>query len=740
MLQDEKWSKDFDPKLQNLLRELEAGLGSVLRRTDAAQAGVKYREDDIRAILSPNDEFQFWIERSQRGSKSSSKERACHFKELFEAIAYDYYNLDSLSLFEVVDLVETTQETVDEVWRQTEHEPFPQQRMQNLLDVIAGSLGRFVQKKLGTLNLWEDAFHIVKENLKAGIMICEQWVAACDHLTGQLWQRYTPHLWQNEKYVPETLGKLGKRLEEVLTIRTLHEKFTYFLPTGEQQALHLAQVFEPFAGLNPVHYNPYTEPLWKAAVCQYERIISPAEQKIASKLKTFLSEIQDSPQQLLQAFQKYKELVKRPSVSKELLLERETLLVKLQDSVRDYQTDFETRCHGVPGEASGPLAGKNLSEVVNNIVWVRQLQLKVDDAVKIAEALLSDLSGFRNFRRTADELLEQLKVYEQEQFDDWSRDIQSGLSNPKSGLCIQASSPVMELDHSDGALKIHYSDRLVTLLREVRQLSALGFVIPAKIQHASNTAQKFCKQAVILKQMAHFYNSIDQQMIPSQKPMMLQSALAFEQIIKHSKAEGQITWDNPKELEAYIKKLQSAAERLATENRKLRKWHINFTEKVVGLMNIDLLRQQQRWKDGLQELRAGFSSLESQGFLSRDMKAWRQHWNHQLYKALEHQYQMGLEALNENLPEINIDLTYKQGRLQFKPPFEEVRARYYREMKRFISIPNQFKGVSETDEECIFSVMTDRNASGFVTTFGKAEDLFRRLAEVSDQFKVPLIF
>ncbi|XP_015268586.1 PREDICTED: cytoplasmic dynein 2 heavy chain 1 [Gekko japonicus] len=735
LLKDEKWSKDFDPKLQNLLRELEAGLGSVLRRTDNVEKGAKYREDDVQAILSPNDEFQFWTERAQHGSKLCSKERASHFKELFEAIAYDYYNLDSLSLFEVVDLVETTQDTVDDVWRQTEHEPFPQLRMQNLLDVIAGSLGRFVQKKLGTLNLWEDAFHIVKENLKAGIMICEQWVAACDHLTGQLWQRYTPHLWQGEKYIPETLGKLGKRLEEVLTIRTLHEKLTYFLPTGEEQALHLAQVFEPFAGLNPVHYNPYTEPLWKAAVCQYERIIAPAEQKIASKLKKFLSEIQDSPQQLLQAFQKYKELVKRPSISKELLLERETLLVKLQDSVKDYRTDFETRCHGVPGDVSGPLAGKNLSEVVNNIVWVRQLELKVDDAVKIGEALLSDLPGFRNFRRTADDLLEQFKVYEQEQFDDWSRDIQTGLSNPKSGLCIQASNLVMELDHSDGALKIHYSDRLVILIREVRQLSAFGFVIPAKIQQASNIAQKFFKQAVILKQVAHFYNSIDQQMIPSQKPMMLQSALAFEQIIKHSKSEGPITWDNPKVLEAYIKKLQSAAERLATENRKLRKWHTTFAEKVVGLMNIDLLRQQQRWKDGLQELRAVFSGLEAQGFLSRDMKAWRLHWNHQLYKALEHQYQMGLEALNENLPEINIDLTYKQGRLQFKPPFEEVRARYYREMKRFISIPNQFRGVSETDEECIFSVMTERNASGFLTTFTKAENLFRRLAEVADQFK-----
>lgn len=59
---------------------------------------------------------------------------------------------------------------------------------------------------------------------------------------------------------------------------------------------------------------------------------------------------------------------------------------------------------------------------------------KVDDAIKIAEALLLDLSGFQNFRQTADDLLEQLKMYEQEQFDDWSRDIQTGLSNPKSGL------------------------------------------------------------------------------------------------------------------------------------------------------------------------------------------------------------------------------------------------------------------------------------------------------------------
>ncbi|XP_044933442.1 cytoplasmic dynein 2 heavy chain 1 isoform X4 [Mustela putorius furo] len=739
LLKDQEWSGNFDPKLQNLLSELETGLGIVLRRSDINSSKLKFKEDDTRGILTPSDEFQFWVEQAHRGNKQISKERASYFKELFETIAREFYNLDSLSLLEVVDLVETTRDVVDDVWRQTEHDHYPESRMLHLLDIIGGSFGRFVQKKLGTLNLWEDPYYLVKDNLKAGISVCEQWVTACNHLTGQVWQRYVPHLWKKEKYFPETLDKLGKRLEEVLAVRTIHEKLLYFLPAGEEKIICLARVFEPFTGLNPVQYNPYTEPLWKAAVSQYEKIIAPAEQKIAGKLKNYISEIQDSPQQLLQAFLKYKELVKRPAISKELMLERETLLARLVDSVKDFRLDFENRCRGVPGETSGPLSGKNLSEVVNNIVWVRQLELKVDDTIKIAEALLSDLSGFRSFHRSAEDLLDQFKLYEQEQFDDWSRDIQSGLSDSRSGLCIEANSRIMELDPNDGSLKVHYSDRLVVLLREVRQLSALGFVIPAKIQQVANIAQKFCKQAIILKQVAHFYNSIDQQMIQSQRPMMLQSALAFEQIIKNSKAgsggKSQITWDNPKELEGYIQKLQNAAQRLATENRKLRKWHTTFCEKVVVLMNVDLLRQQQRWKDGLQELRTGLASVEAQGFQASDMRAWKQHWDHQLYKALEHQYQMGLEALNENLPEISVDLTYKQGRLQFRPPFEEIRAKYYREMKRFIGIPNQFRGVGEVGAESLFSVMIDRNASGFLTIFSKAEDLFRRLSAVLQQHK-----
>ena len=41
------------------------------------------------------------------------------------------------------------------------------------------------------------------------------------------------------------------------------------------------------------------------------------------------------------------------------------------------------------------------------------------------------------------------------------------------------------------------------------------------------------------------------------------------------------------------------------------------------------------------------------------MKPWKLHWDIQLYKALEHQYQLGLEVLNENLPEIKVELVFR---------------------------------------------------------------------------------
>lgn len=78
---------------------------------------------------------------------------------------------------------------------------------------------------------------------------------------------------------------------------------------------------------------------------------------------------------MLREFQKYKELVRRQSLAKELLTERETLLGALLMHVKAIRDDFVSRSgHG--GNKQPP-KGKNLPETVNNIVWVRQLEAKV---------------------------------------------------------------------------------------------------------------------------------------------------------------------------------------------------------------------------------------------------------------------------------------------------------------------------------------------------------------------------
>lgn len=49
-----------------------------------------------------------------------------------------------------------------------------------------GDLGRYVQRKLSGVKIFAEPFLSVKENLKTGVSICEQWVVACEHLTGQV--------------------------------------------------------------------------------------------------------------------------------------------------------------------------------------------------------------------------------------------------------------------------------------------------------------------------------------------------------------------------------------------------------------------------------------------------------------------------------------------------------------------------------------------------------------------------
>ena len=225
LLRDVKWSKNIDPKIQTLLTELEAGLGSVLRRhgkvgTEIGKSSTSL-DSTLSGILTPSDEFQYWAESSMSSSKLSSRERAQYFQELFQSIVTEFANLDALSFSDTLELVEVTQDTLDDLWKQTDHNPpYPEERMRHLLEVICGAFSRFVQRKLGQLDIWSGQFTHIRASLQDGLTVCEKWSAVAEMLTTQFWKQYVLHPWKGGAFVSPTLTQFIQRLEEVCVYST----------------------------------------------------------------------------------------------------------------------------------------------------------------------------------------------------------------------------------------------------------------------------------------------------------------------------------------------------------------------------------------------------------------------------------------------------------------------------------------------------------------------------------------
>jgi dynein heavy chain 2 len=334
------------------------------------------------------------------------------------------------------------------------------------------------------------------------------------------------------------------------------------------------------------------------------------------------------------------------------------------------------------------------------------------------------------------DLSRSLRKYESSQLDTWVS-ITTDFVKSEQARGKANSNRLLELDQVDGSLKVNFDESLVLLIREVRQLTSLGLSVPGLILQTAEKAQKYYRYGTILKQVAHFYNTIHEQMLPSQFSMLLGHAKAFEKLIKEPKVANSnkdLSWDNAADVDDYIARLQNAASNLTSENRRLRKLHANITETVVKLFDIDLVKPhtKNKWKEHLATIRSSVSLAEEGGINPEHTMIWRNHWDYQLYKVLEYQYRVSLESLNESLPEIKVDLIFQQQKLQFRPAFENIRANYYRDMKNIINIPTSFRGLGDTD---IFSKMVDRNPTSLAIVYQKTELLFRNLSAVYDSFQ-----
>ena len=86
LLKDGKWSENFNPKLQTLLSELEAGLATVVRKQELSGSKKKplEKETNVGGTLTPQDAFRYWADAAVSGYDLSDRERATYFQEQFQ--------------------------------------------------------------------------------------------------------------------------------------------------------------------------------------------------------------------------------------------------------------------------------------------------------------------------------------------------------------------------------------------------------------------------------------------------------------------------------------------------------------------------------------------------------------------------------------------------------------------------------------------------------------------------------
>lgn len=749
LLENEAMSEALPNRVKQLLVDLQTSLSTSLSQISMAGRGPSAGDlDNFSDIYSPADEFGVW--------RKFKEDRRSPYRSLAKTVDAAFADIDaftdvkSLDPSGLADLIDRTFDALNNIWNADSSDgySYPQSRMAHVFDLLGKEIFMYVQRRLADCDLWGENNGRVKTQLSNSARLLEQWCEVPRRLTSTFWSSGS-HAWRSRYHEDVLCTSFARRLDQIVGLLTIADELKQIIPSSERSGFNFDRLFDPLKAMNPLFYNPYTEPQWNQAVKEFERRVDPIESAVASKFRRDIAPYMDNAQMLLEEFLKCKNLMNRPNIRRSTATERETLMTLLREKVKqmenaidkgeilaDGSDDEESKSgHGNDTGLNFRLGGKSSSQLVSIVIRLRQIGAKVADIFSTSKSLFEDLDGFSRYSAQCESVLSKVKAEQDSRFDNWLQDVNQKVADDDASMQLSGSL----LGWKEGILVVNFPESIVRFLRDYRQLDELGFELPKPggkrrtIADFAMDCEKYLRFGILLKKTANFYNSISEQIIDVQEQLLLGSLTSFGNLVSNStgKGRGSLTWSSPGECESFVKTLQSAAEKLSSENRALRKVHEWLCAQTVGLMGIELHRQNELWKSKWRQMKEKMQSIKSK-YNEKDSKLWVLHWDHQIYKALEASYQMGLECINESIPDIKIELIFANRVLDFKPPLEQIRQSYYRELKKFVNIPYTFEGFGNAH---IYKKMGPRNSKRLLQVYAKAEALFERLQEILAKYQ-----
>ncbi|EDW77285.2 uncharacterized protein Dwil_GK18215 [Drosophila willistoni] len=691
---------EYTPELSGLLENLHVSLGSSL---GLPQSG----------ITSLKQEIKYW--KQKLGQKSSSRldrETAQVFIGVLEKIDQKISTIDGGTVNShgttIEEFLDHAHNNLDELWRLPYN--YPQQRMADLLDIIAKRLLEACLTQLMAEDIWSLNSYHVNNLMSQCIDTVDAWIQLCDSLTRLFWPNYVKHPWVGDPHVPKRGQQFKERLSEIRNIKQLYKQIATLLNDSELQEMFQEQA--PFTDFNIFDTTSLGQAKWQKALQHFEQVLQPIDERIASALKTQLHQHLSNPRQVIYIFSKYETLIQRPAVLELLTIEREQFLQSLHlllQDLRKAMTDTNME----------PDTG-HLSVICNECRWLKVVQYQIQEIEKVSH-LISGREGFDKINKAVQEIKEETESLLRTNFEIWSGQCSTAV---KSGeLKLRDDQAVVKFEKEGRQLmRVTFNPKLVTFCQDVREFENLGYNVPLELRAAATHAAKYMCYARRLQQIATFHNTIGDRMIPCQRPIMLKNALELQRLVQSET----VAWQEETSVQRYVNTLQAAVSKLSSDNTLLVGYHEQAKRTIMKLMSTDLFTQNQIWKDELRHLRDLLMTLERQGYTNLD--AFKLHWDHQLYKVLEYQYILGLLDMNNKLPDIHIKLVLRNRELCYSPAEEEIRDIYYSQLRRFIDRPSNFHGLSEQSGN-LFKTMVRLNRQHFGPLYRRANELFDKLEE-----------
>lgn len=197
-------------------------------------------------------------------------------------------------------------------------------------------------------------------------------------------------------------------------------------------------------------------------------------------------------------------------------------------------------------------------------------------------------------------------------------------------MTLGTDSAVVELTGSS-MMRVNYDPRLTILVKEARSLAGQGVELPREVRDLVERAGALGGRARALQQVATFHNTIGDRMVPSQRPLMLATALELSRAVREQSG---VVWSDPRSVDTYTSRLRELVRKFARQNSELASKHAALQDLVAGLLKgeiVNLVSSQGAWKEALRNIRTIVEEVEKE---YGNTKVWKLHWDRQLLKVL----------------------------------------------------------------------------------------------------------